>query len=421
MTASSKTVGYECEFMYPPPKVLQTECSICLLILREPHLTSCCGHNFCRACIERVQNDEKPCPLCKEAKFTIFHNKGLERNLKELVIYCEHKEAGCSWRGEFGRYDDHLAWACPHVEMKCQHANCHGVAKRKDISLHEASCGFRPFHCDWCQHYDSWYDDVINNHWPLCPKYPVPCEQCEVKVERQRLPQHVEDDCPLKMVDCEFSSAGCKERLLRKDLQVHLNTELLVHLAMVNKKLANENVILSKRLSDLEVKMADQKSELDKMAVEKVRIETKMVAEIAKLETKMADQKGELNKQFKMVWISISKKHIGSVSSASSAIQTFSYAAHVPPEAKEVLIYVSGYTGHNAQSQSVEITLETSEDGVKYTKCFYLYLYPQNAVSYNSENMFFPVTRDRCIHVKYPEGKPATNYQLDLFAIGYRL
>ena len=36
------------------------------------------------------------------------------------------------------------------------------------------------------------------------------------------------------------------------------------------------------------------------MAVEKVRLEIKMVAESAKLETKMADQKGELDKQFKM-------------------------------------------------------------------------------------------------------------------------
>ena len=301
MAAPSKSGGYECEFIHPPPKVLQTECSICLLILREPHLTSCCGHSFCRACIERVQNDEKPCPLCKEAKFTIFPNKGLERNLKELVMYCEHKEAGCSWRGELGRYDDHLARACPHVEMKCQYVNCHGIAKRKDISLHEASCGFRPFHCDWCQHYDSWYDDVINNHWPLCPKYPVHCKQCDVKVQRQCLPHHVEDDCPLTMVDCEFSSAGCKERLLRKDLQDHLSTKLYVHLAMVNAKLANENVILSRRLSDLEVKMADQKSELDKIVREKVEtVRATMASEVAKLETEMADQKRELDKQLKM-------------------------------------------------------------------------------------------------------------------------
>ena len=291
MTAPSKAVGFECEFVDPPPKVLQIECPICLLILREPHLTSCCGHNFCRACIEKVKNEGKSCPICKEAQFTTFHNKGHERSMKELAVHCEHKEVGCSWSGELGKLDDHLAKVCPYVEVKCRYARCHSVAKRKDISLHDASCGFRPFRCHWCQLYDSWYDDVIKTHWPLCPQYPVPCEQCLVKVERQRLPHHVEEDCPLTMVDCEFSYAGCKARLPRKDLQGHINTELLVHLTMVNKKLANENVILSRRLSDLETKMADQKRELlDKMVAERVEVQTKM-----------ADQKREFDKQLKMV------------------------------------------------------------------------------------------------------------------------
>ena len=76
-----------------------------------------------------------------------------------------------------------------------------------------------------------------------------------------------------------------------------------------------------------------------------------------------------------------------SVSSANSGIQIFSYATHVPSEAKEVMIYVAGYTGYNQSSATVEITLETSEDGVQYIKYFYLYIYPQSAISHNSENM----------------------------------
>ena len=61
---------YECEFVEHPPKHLQSECPICLQILREPHLISCCGHSYCEACIERVGKDGKPCPLCNEPGFT---------------------------------------------------------------------------------------------------------------------------------------------------------------------------------------------------------------------------------------------------------------------------------------------------------------------------------------------------------------
>ena len=250
-TMSKGYPGYDCEFVDPPPNALQTDCPICFLTLREPYLTSCCGYNFCQACITRVQKDGKPCPLCNGAQFTTFHNKGLERNMKELDVNCEHKLSGCSWRGKLVGLDGHLTDECPHLEMKCRYANCHSVAKREDISLHEAVCGFRPFHCDWCHDYASWYDDVINNHWPLCPKYPVPCEQCEGIIERQNIAHHVKDDCPLTVVDCEFSSEGCKVRLPRKDVQSHLNNELLVHLTMINRKLANENVILSKRLDQI--------------------------------------------------------------------------------------------------------------------------------------------------------------------------
>ena len=62
---AEKKTGFECEFVDPPSKVLQSECPICLQILREPHLIVCCGHSICAACIERIEEDGKPCPLCQ--------------------------------------------------------------------------------------------------------------------------------------------------------------------------------------------------------------------------------------------------------------------------------------------------------------------------------------------------------------------
>ena len=301
---ASEGAGYDCEFVSPPPAVLQTECSICLLILREPHLISCCGHNFCRVCVERIQNYGKPCPLCNEDLFTTLRNKGLERALNELEVQCEHKGSGCSWSGELGALDNHLKGQCPLVEVECRYANCHHVTKRKDVSSHEASCGFRPFCCNWCQKYNTWHDDVTDHHWPVCPKYPVSCHQCKASVERQLLPHHVEEDCLLTLVDCEFSSVGCKARLPRVDLQGHLTGEQLLHLTMVNRKLLNENAVLSKRISDLEVSVADQKREIEKMVAEKITLETKMTDEVAQLTANVSNQKiqfDELDKVEKAV------------------------------------------------------------------------------------------------------------------------
>ena len=70
----------------------------------------------------------------------------------------------------------------------------------------------------------------------------------------------MEDDHTL--VDCEFSSAGRKTRLPRKDLQGHFCTELLAHVMLLNRRLADENMALSRRLTDLEVRMASEIGEL---------------------------------------------------------------------------------------------------------------------------------------------------------------
>ena len=98
--------GYDYEFVSPPPKSL--ECSVCLLTLRDPHVISCCGNEFCQACIERVKRDGKPCPLCNEQNFTTLLHKKLVREVNALVIHCPQKELGCEWEGELGQVQRHL-------------------------------------------------------------------------------------------------------------------------------------------------------------------------------------------------------------------------------------------------------------------------------------------------------------------------
>ena len=44
--------GYDHDFVDPPKDL---ECPVCMLVLRDPHLISCCGNHFCRNCISRVR------------------------------------------------------------------------------------------------------------------------------------------------------------------------------------------------------------------------------------------------------------------------------------------------------------------------------------------------------------------------------
>ena len=92
--------GYGYDFVSPPPKSL--ECPICLLTMRDPHVISCCGNEFCQVCIDRVKRDGKPCPLCNEQNFSTMLHKKLVREVNALVVRCPQKVLGCEWEGARG-------------------------------------------------------------------------------------------------------------------------------------------------------------------------------------------------------------------------------------------------------------------------------------------------------------------------------
>ena len=234
--------GFECEFLEDPPQWLQTECPICLHILREPYQVTCCGKSFCRLCIERVKGDLKPCPCCNAEDFNDFPNKGLQQPLYGFKVYCSKKEKGCEWKGELRQLDKHLnvdpqdadtEKGCEFAETECCY--CSDVVIRSKLLHHKNElCDKRPFSCEYCNKYKSTYDDVIHNHWPVCGCYPARCpNECGAFPERQKLNDHMRKECPLTMVECDFHYAGCEVQLPRRTMPDHLKDGLVAHISLL--------------------------------------------------------------------------------------------------------------------------------------------------------------------------------------------
>ena len=148
MAMSSKG-GFDCDFIQPPPKHL--ECPVCLLVLKDPHVSSCCGNHFCLPCIRRVLNDQKPCPLCQDPDFNIMLHKGVKREVNALQVRCPKRDLGCQWKGELGLLEEHTtagprarASGCGYVEVECVY-KCGGSFQRRFIQEHEEEfCPNRP-------------------------------------------------------------------------------------------------------------------------------------------------------------------------------------------------------------------------------------------------------------------------------------
>ena len=231
---------------------MQTECPICLHILKEPCLISCkCGKKICRECVEPITKGGKPCPFCNKSDFNYLRDHGLERSLKEFEVWCSNKEKGCDWRGKLGEYEQHLnpspspesqLTGCQFVKVKCKH-ECGIQLERRHISTHQTEqCMTRPYSCQYCKDYNSTFIEVTEVHYTDCGEYPVNCpNNCQEKPHE--LESHLENDCPLVTIDCPFQYAGCDAQFHHKDMPEHMKdtATYLTLLASVTHSLVKQN------------------------------------------------------------------------------------------------------------------------------------------------------------------------------------
>ena len=290
--------GYDCEFVEPPPSVFQTECPVCLLVLKEPCLISCCGHKFCRKCIERIKDSEVPCPLCSQPNFTFLRERALERSLNDWKVWCTYRKKGCKWKGRLRKLEKHLNQdlsqenrlnGCQFVAVECTY-KCGKWFYRCHITTHETQqCKKRPYSCAHCRDYHSTFEDVTEVHYPQCGKYPVACPNCcdVYMIERQNVESHLREQCRLTVVECPFHFAGCETRLPRKDMPEHArDIKHLTLLATATKELSTENQRLVKENQELQQNM---KELLDKQQRMEIEVHQRLVKENQELRQNMKE------------------------------------------------------------------------------------------------------------------------------------
>ena len=258
-------------------------CSICLLVQREPVLTSCCGNHFCCSCIQKVRAQNLPCPLCNAQKFSTMIDKYFARKVNELKIYCPQK--GCDWNGTLGSLEKHLDFnrakgGCKFLLVICPN-QCGTKIAANEQDKHNKVCPRRMHVCKFCG-YKGVYEDMSSKHWKVCEKYPLPCpNRCgEIEIERRNMSSHRQQDCPLELVECEFMYGGCETRLPRKDIPEHLTTKVQYHLSLVSRKctqliqqfpaelaqrLQEELRAKDAELHEIRMKLKERESDIDRL------------------------------------------------------------------------------------------------------------------------------------------------------------
>ena len=147
MRQVENVMGFDCEFLEPPPEILQSRCPICLQIIREPYQVPCCGKKYCQSCIQTVKIKNKPCPTCNTEGFSNFPDTGHKQSLYGLKVRCSHQKDGCEWTGELRQLDEHLNTdplpetqldGCRLTIINCDfhHVGCAVKLPRQDMPEH---------------------------------------------------------------------------------------------------------------------------------------------------------------------------------------------------------------------------------------------------------------------------------------------
>ena len=146
---------------------------------------------------------------------------------------------GCEWEGPFYELDGHLATSCGFEPVEC--AGCNESVLRKDLPGHEGSC----------------------------PEAQIECPQgCGVTVVARSIAEH-RGLCGKEEVVCPCP--GCEERMLREDVDGHVEASVAVHLRKVcGRALEMEQKVAElgetqKQCTNLEQKVAEQANTIAKL------------------------------------------------------------------------------------------------------------------------------------------------------------
>ena len=239
--------GYDYNFVDTPHD--RYICRKCGLPSRDPYLSKCCGHVFCKFCLDDVKKvfaNNNACPICRDEEFVTFPNKQSDREIRKLHIYCTNKEKGCKWQGKLNDINNHLGNSdgCQFERVKCSN-ECGKMIERQHLISHvKTKCPRRKVNCHYCHHTVE-YQFIECQHKKECPRLPLPCpNRCKVgNVHREDMEAH-RKECPLEIIQCEYHNVGCEVRMARKNQEKHENDETKEHLKKTNKQLQRVEILL---------------------------------------------------------------------------------------------------------------------------------------------------------------------------------
>ncbi|KAN0031008.1 hypothetical protein ACTA71_003980 [Dictyostelium dimigraforme] len=237
-------------------------CKICTELIFGVKVFQCKeGHWFCNKCWEKSLSKKSECMQCKCHVGSIndlSRLRYLENKFEELKVRCRNsfnnnklgnkllkkdEEKGCKSIVNVDKLNLHIN-ECPHQHTKCPNEPCQIIPRKNELIEHDKICHYKKLVCE-CN--ESIFRISFELHRDIfCKKGTMECGKCKIIIERNKMENHLSDDCPEIFVPCTFKKHGCRAIIKRSNLNDHLHSG--THIAYIAKIIEEqENQIIELR------------------------------------------------------------------------------------------------------------------------------------------------------------------------------
>jgi len=230
----------------------QLVCVICRQLPKTVLEASCCTALYCKSCVVNLLSaGDVNCTICGKYVRKFQLNVPLQRIIDQQEAKCRFEALGCTVRVEFKDLETHEA-NCEFALVDCP-SRCGSSLVSKDLKEHvNSKCPLRMVKCPNGKCDKSMPFALLELHINTDCKYiRAKCPHCFKEMFLKSMGDHIDHKCPEVLVSCPYSQCGCCERLPRKQLPLHVDANVRLHLQLVLKTVNKQQAHIEKLTNEL--------------------------------------------------------------------------------------------------------------------------------------------------------------------------
>merc|ERR1719242_705908 len=244
------TGGHDPELFVDKDKIGEYICQICHEIARDCVEVSCGnGHIFCNDCIRyHFQINGRTCPADLARNIKLAPNDFVRRKILSSDVRCKRHPFGCDWVGALRQLESHVE-SCSFEPIRCKY--CKMEVSSKLMDQHLEQCDEYLVRCSWCN--NMYRRKILNEHTMSCYCKPTQCPNgCNAEIPSNTMKNHLDNDCPERMVECPMQCYGCNVKIKWKEISGHLESQKINHLELQMTWMLQQNAQKTEQISILQ-------------------------------------------------------------------------------------------------------------------------------------------------------------------------